>query len=126
MRDQAKAVGAKVLHVTPPVFDPCRSSARRYRPGSPNTASPTRDTTRCLSDTRTGSSHKGAAGWDVVDVHGPMKRFLSEHRHRDPNYRLADDGVHINNTGHWIIARQILVHWGVADLELGEPTRERR
>jgi hypothetical protein len=56
-----------------------------------------------------------STGWDIVDVHGPMKQFLSEARRRDPSYRLADDGVHINATGHWLIAREILPHWGVRD-----------
>ena len=56
-----------------------------------------------------------AIGWDVVDVHGPMKQYLSEARRRDPGYRLADDGVHINTTGHWLMAREILRHWGVRD-----------
>ena len=55
------------------------------------------------------------AGWEVVDVHGPMKQYLSEARQRDAGYRLADDGVHINATGHWLMAREILCHWGVRD-----------
>jgi hypothetical protein len=44
-----------------------------------------------------------------------MKQFLSEARRPDPGYRLADDGVHINTTGHWLIAREILPYWGVRD-----------
>jgi hypothetical protein len=51
-------------------------------------------------------------GWEVVDIHGPMTRHLQERRELDPNYRLAGDGVHINATGHWLIAKELLVHWG--------------
>ncbi len=42
-----------------------------------------------------------------------MKQYLLEQRKRDPNFRLAEDGVHINATGHWLIAREILLHWGI-------------
>ena len=50
-------------------------------------------------------------GWDVVDVHGPMRRLLDESRRLDPKFQLAGDGVHANATGHWIIAEQMLTHW---------------
>jgi hypothetical protein len=33
-------------------------------------------------------------------------------RKQDPGYRLAGDGVHIDATGHWLIARELLVHLG--------------
>ena len=48
----------------------------------------------------------------VVDAHGPMNRHLAERRQQNPAYRLAGDGVHINATGHWLIARALLVHLG--------------
>ena len=50
-----------------------------------------------------------ANGWDVVDAHGPISRHLAERRKQDPGYRLAGDGVHIDTTGHWLIARELLV-----------------
>jgi hypothetical protein len=63
-----------------------------------------------------------AKGWDVVDVHGPLKRYLARERERDPGFRLADDGVHVNATGHWLIARQILLHWGAPTREVADAT----
>lgn len=53
-----------------------------------------------------------AAGWDVVNAHGPMKEFLITRRRDDPSFRFAGDGVHIDANGHWIIAREVLLHWG--------------
>ncbi|MBI4659998.1 MAG: hypothetical protein HY735_14250 [Verrucomicrobia bacterium] len=53
-----------------------------------------------------------AQGWEIVDVHGPMNKFLAERRRADPNFRLAADGVHANTQGHWLIAREILRHLG--------------
>ena len=45
-----------------------------------------------------------------------MNRFLAERRKSDPDYFLAGDGVHPNETGHWIIAKQILLHLRAKDL----------
>src|SRR5262249_20426385 len=54
--------------------------------------------------------------WDVVDLHGPMDSYLAERRKREPDFAFAPDGVHANESGHWIIARQILLHLGAKDL----------
>jgi len=51
-------------------------------------------------------------GWSVVDMHGPMVAFLRGERLKDPNFLLAGDGVHANDQGHWLIAREILLAWG--------------
>ena len=56
------------------------------------------------------------AGWEVVDMHGPMNKFLAEQRAKDSAFRLANDGVHMNATGHWLAAKAILTHWGATDL----------
>ena len=56
-----------------------------------------------------------ARGWEVVDAHGPMNRFLAERRRSDPNFILARDGVHANAQGHWLIAREILRYLGAPE-----------
>jgi hypothetical protein len=56
-----------------------------------------------------------AQGWEVVDTHGPMNRFLAERRRGDPNFVLARDGVHANAEGHWLIAREFLRYLGAPD-----------
>jgi hypothetical protein len=48
-----------------------------------------------------------ADGWDVVDLHGPMRRALDERRARDPGFAFADDGVHPGREGHWLMAREL-------------------
>lgn len=48
---------------------------------------------------------------DVVETHDAIHQFLAAARAKSPGYRLADDGVHMNASGHWIIARQILRAW---------------
>lgn len=102
LRDKCAAAGAKILHVTPPTFDEVKGG----HPGYGNTLDR-------YSDWLLG---KRADGWDVVDLHGPMNRYLAEQRAKDPAFFLAGDGVHCGEAGHWIIAKQILLHLGANDL----------
>jgi len=47
-------------------------------------------------------------GWQVVDIHAPMRLALEAARKADPSFTFAEDGVHPNRSGHWVMARQIL------------------
>ena len=51
---------------------------------------------------------KRGDGWDVVDIHTPMRADLEAGRAKDPAFVLARDGVHPGREGHWIMAREIL------------------
>jgi lysophospholipase L1-like esterase len=115
LRERAAAVGARVLHVTPPVFDPTPIRSKTLPAGLAEYRQPYEGYDEVLERYSEWLLSQRTMGWDIVDVHGPMKQFLSEARRRDPGYRLADDGVHINTTGHWLIAREILAHWRVGD-----------
>ncbi len=102
LHERVVAAGAKIMHVTPPTFDEVKG-------GNPGYANALDRYSEWLLAQR-------AAGWDVVDLHEPMNRYLAERRAREPNFFLAGDGVHCNETGHWIIAKQILLHLGAPDL----------
>ena len=102
LRERVMAAGAKIIHVTPPTFDEVRGG----HPGYGNALDRYSDWLLA----------QRAAGWDVADLHGPMNRYLAERRERDPNFFLAGDGVHCGDTGHWIIAKQLLLHLGAKDL----------
>ncbi len=115
LRERAAAIGAPVLHVTPPVFDPEPIRSNTLPAGLAEYRQPYEGYDDVLARYAEWLLARRADGWDVVDVHGPMKHFLTESRRRDPRYRLADDGVHANATGHWLMAREILRHWGVRD-----------
>ena len=45
-----------------------------------------------------------------------MNRYLAAQRAKDPKFFLAGDGVHCNETGHWLIAKAILLHLGAKDV----------
>lgn len=49
-------------------------------------------------------------GWEIVDLHTPMRTALREGRSRDPAFAFALDGVHPGRAGHWLMAREILTH----------------
>lgn len=53
-------------------------------------------------------------GREVVDVHGPMRDCAIARRAADPAFTFAADGVHPDDFGHWLIARELLAHVGVA------------
>jgi lysophospholipase L1-like esterase len=108
LRENVTALGAKMVHVTPPVFDEARGKGPGYA------ATLDRYADWMLAQRK--------AGWDVIDLHGPMKRELSERRRIDPGYFLARDGVHPGDEGHWLMAKAILSHLGARDLaEIKDP-----
>jgi lysophospholipase L1-like esterase len=118
LRKRAAAIGAKVLHVTPPVFDPVPIKDRTLPAGLAEYPQPFEGYDAVLSHYSDWLLAQRPSGWDVVDVHGPMERLLALERARDSGFRLANDGVHVNATGHWLIAREILLHWGLPAPEL--------
>lgn len=108
LRERVVAAGAKIIHVTPPTFDEVKGGKPGY------VAALDRYADWLLA--------QRAAGWEVVDLHGPMNHYLAERRQEDPNFFLASDGVHCGEIGHWIMARQILLHLGASDLaNIGDP-----
>lgn len=102
LRDKAKAAGVKdVIHLTPPTYDPVQKKGE---------ASFYNDTLgaygKWLLDQR-------AKVWQVVDIHNPMDAALAELRKKDPAAFISKDGVHPGPEGHWLMAQQVLKHWGV-------------
>ncbi|MCB1128258.1 MAG: SGNH/GDSL hydrolase family protein, partial [Verrucomicrobiae bacterium] len=103
LREQALTNGARIIHLTPPTFDP--KNGRADMPPGENYNTVLDRYSDWLLEQR---EH----GWNVVDLHGPMNRFLAEQRAVNPDYRLAGDGVHPNETGHWLMAAPLMVRFG--------------
>jgi len=57
-------------------------------------------------------SRRYTSGWDVIDLHWPMRKYLEEQRQLDSTFRYAEDGIHPNEIGHFIMAKQILLFLG--------------
>ena len=101
--------GAKIIHVTPPVYD-----KRSDKAGPAGTA----DYDAVLDAYSKWLLSKRADGWIVIDVHGPMKEMLAAARAKDPATIFAPDTIHPNDEGHWAIARAVLT--GLGDTKAAE------
>lgn len=112
LREQAAATGVKVLHITPPCFDPVPLKGRTLPAGRDAYPQPYEGYNDVLDRYSAWLLAQRAQGWEVVDAHGPMNDHLAERRKTDPAYRLAGDGVHIDASGHWLIAREVILHFG--------------
>ena len=108
LRKKAVAAGAKIIHLTPPVFDAVPIKGRTLPAGLAEYKQPFEGYNTVLDRYSEWLISQRAQGWLVVDTHSPMAKHLATERQRDPAYRLAGDGVHINGTGHWLIAREVL------------------
>ena len=96
LRDAALKAGVKrVVICTPPVQDAKGNAQKKF-----HDENLTRYTTWLLT--------KRADGWDVVDIHTPMRQALDAGRAKDPAFQFAKDGVHPGREGHWLMAREIL------------------
>jgi len=105
LRDAAAKAGVKrVVICTPPVQDAKGDAKQQFH--DENLA---RYTTWLLS--------KRADGWDVVDIHTPMRRALDEDRAKNPAFQFAADGVHPGREGHWLTTREILTQFFGAKLD---------
>ena len=91
--------GIPIIHLTPPVFDEKNGGHEGYS-----------EVLDRYSEWLLGQ--RDAAKWKVADVHFPMKKFLEDHRKADATFAFAKDGVHPDASGHWIMAKQILLYLG--------------
>ena len=93
--------GASIVHITPPVFDERKGKAYA-------------NVLDIYSDWLI--SCRYTANWDVIDIHWPMKKYLEDQRCLDSTFMYAGDGVHPNEIGHFIMAKQILLYLGETEL----------
>lgn len=91
--------GAKIVHLTPPVFDEKQWAVKGYS---------------SVLDTYSNwlLQQRKTRKWAVADVHFPMQKSLDGYRAADPAFYFAKDGVHPNDLGHWVMAQQILLFLG--------------
>jgi lysophospholipase L1-like esterase len=109
LHDEVIKAGAEITHITPPDYDELRGKAQGYT---------------ALLDIYSDwlLSLRQSRQWEVIDIHYAMKKYLQAHRQADAKFgmdafALAEDGVHPGETGHWIMAREILVRMGYKEVE---------
>ncbi len=115
LREAVLARGARIIHLTSAPFDPVPLAGRTLPAGLTAYPKPYEGYDEVLTRYSDWLIAQRASGWEVVDVHGPMVRFLAERRGTDPKFHLAGDGVHPTRLGHWLIARELLRHLDAAE-----------
>lgn len=108
LHEAAAHEGVRVIHLTPPPFDPQPLKGRTLPAGLTAYPQPYEGYDSVLTAYSQWLVDQRAQGWQVVDLHGPMRRFLDEERARNPSFTLSGDGVHANSQGHWLMAREVL------------------
>lgn len=102
LRDAARSHGATIIHLTPPVYDSHQASDPGYDD--------------VLARYSAWLIEQRSAGWQVIDIRGPMLAAREAGRAKDPAFTFSRDRVHPNEDGHWIMARAVLSHLGARDL----------
>jgi lysophospholipase L1-like esterase len=105
LRAAVLASGAQLVHATPPPYVDVRGTSPRYP--------------EVLERYAVWLVARRAEGWAVADVHGAMRQELARRRQAEPGFSFAKDGVHPDDAGHWVMARELLIHLGAQDLPAG-------
>ena len=94
-----KSGAKRIIHLTPPVHDDQELGTKGYN--------------LVLSKySQWLLSQRDSLNWEVADVHSAMTQYLETKRLTQPDFKLAPDGVHPGELGHWLIARTILLYLG--------------
>jgi len=63
----------------------------------------------------------------VADAHALINRHLDQRRQEQVSFFVSTDGIHPNQTGHWLMAQALLEAWhapaeaGSIDIEISPP-----
>lgn len=99
LRNELEQVGVKrIIFLTPPVHDDPEKGLEGYNLVLDRYAN-------WLLEQRE------SRGWEVIDLHFPMRTYLKEKRGADPAFRLANDGVHPGEEGHWLMAKALMSYF---------------
>ena len=101
LNSQILESGASVIHITPPIYD--------WRKGEAYA-----NVLDIYADWLI--SNRYTNNWKVIDIHWPMRKYLEDQRLSNDDFYLAKDGVHPNDTGHWIMAQQLLLYLGEGEV----------
>lgn len=124
LHDKAIKAGAKIIHITPPVFDPLPIKARVLPAGREKYEQPFEGYNGVLDAySKWLLDMRAERKWVVLDLHGPMNDTIAAKRKTDPQFTFAKDGVHPSAEGQLFIARVLLDAWGLKVKADGTPDR---
>ncbi len=121
LRAKVAGAGARLIHLTPPVFDPVPIRDHVLPAGRDVYTQPYEGYNSVLDAYSAWLLAQRAGGWEVIDIHGPMNEALAARRRTDPAFTFAGDGVHAGEEGHVLMARAVLGAWGLTVRDDGSP-----
>jgi len=108
LHTKASDAGIKIIHVTPPMFDPAPIASKVVPADKVDVDHPFEKYDEVLAAYAQWLLSKRSDGWTVIDVHGPMVRVVANKRKETPAFSFSRDGVHPGDEGHTLIAQAIL------------------
>lgn len=105
--------GAKIIHLTPALFDPQPIRQRLLPAGLDEYRQPYEGYDDVLEAYSSWLLGRRAQGWEVYDVHGAMKTAVQAARKTDTAFTFSSDGVHPNAAGQAVIAQPLANAWGL-------------
>jgi lysophospholipase L1-like esterase len=121
LHDKVVASGARIIHLTPPVFDPVPIKNRVLPAGLDKYEKPFEGYNQVLDAYSDWLLSMRQEGWEVLDIHGPFNAALAEKRRTDPQFTFSKDGVHPGPEGHLIMAGAVLKAWDLPVKPDGTP-----
>ncbi len=121
LHDKVVASGARIIHLTPPVFDPVPIKSKVLPAGLDKYPTPYQGYNNVLDAYSDWLLSMKKEGWEVLDIHGPMNAALAEKRKTDASFTFSKDGIHPGTEGHLIMASAVLNAWGLKAKADGSP-----
>ncbi len=112
LHEKAAHVGVRVIHLTPAVFDPLPLAGRTLPAGRDAYPQPYEGYNEVLDQYAAWLVGQRAQGWQVIDIHSAVNQFLAQQRQTEPKFTVSPDGVHPNEQGHWLMAREVIRELG--------------
>lgn len=125
LHEAVESRGAKIIHLTPALFDAKPLQGRLLPIGLASYPKPYEGYDDVLEAYSAWLLNRRADGWEVIDVHGAMKSALAARREQKADFTFASDGVHPNDEGHAVLARAIGAAWGLSLGDDGLPAHSR-
>lgn len=121
LHEKVTATGARIVHLTPPVFDPVPIKQRVVAGDQVKPGLFYQGYNEVLDFYSNWLIDMRQKGWEVLDIHGPMNAAIAEKRKTDPEFTFSKDGVHPGPEGHLLMARAVLDAWGLKVKPDGTP-----
>jgi lysophospholipase L1-like esterase len=114
--DRVRAAGAKLVLITPPVFDALPIASRTVGVDAPEFGygKPFSGYDQVLAEFAAAEMALGEPDVTVIDLHRAIAAAIAARRAAEPAFTFTRDGVHPGDAGHLLIAHTILTALGYA------------